>query len=1327
MTPETLLSRRLEPLVRRRRRTRLAWRLAAGWSLAALLAGAAWLATNLTGRTIPALVPLVGLAGVVVAWFVGRLPKSSETEARAIATEIEARHPELRGLLLTAIQQHETAGDRLNILQQRVVEDAIAHSRTHDWSRSVPTARLGLAMLTQCAALVLFLVVLGQLLRAPKSNLGSRLLAQALGVTVSPGDISLERGESLVVLARFGSDVPGQVDLILGDTPTTERRLPLTRSLSDPVFGGTVPEVGQSLTYRIEYEGKRSRDFKVTVFEHPRLERADASLTYPAYTGQEPRRIEDTKRITAVEGTSLDLTLQLNKPVTSAVLRPRDTNELALTLTLATNQARASLTQYLMIAKGTYDLKLVDADGRTNKGITTFVFDVVPNRPPELKLAHPRGDIRPSPLEEVRFEGTVWDDFGVLAHGLAFSLVDQEPRFLELGTNVARGERRGFQHSLRLEEFGVLPDQLVSYHLWADDIGPDGKVRRTTGDLMFAEVRPFEEIFREGSGGEGESQESQSGNQRNPTGELIKLQKQIISATFNLRRDARSADAKFKTDLETIEESQQHALDQAESRAEAAGGPRTQELWEKVTEHMSTAIVRLKDAASGPGQLGPALAAEQAAHQALLKLQARETEVTRSRNQGQGGEGGGNQRQIDELELTQSENRYETQRQAQADATPERREQLQVLNRLQELARRQQDINQRLKELQTALQEADTEREREEVRRQLKRLQEEQQRMLADMDELEQRTQRPENQARMSEMRQRLEQTRQDMERASQATSDGSVSQAVAAGTRAQERLQEMRDELRQQNSSQFAEDLRNLRADARDLQKRQEELNQKLNAQPSSRSPQTQRRLSDATNDAASENLAQLGGQRERLTNLVDRATRLSQAAESTEPLVSQNLYDSLRQLSQQEASTLKQAQQELIDRGQMTQSLYERLKATEQGDSNAKALELASELLRQGMPAEASQAGERAQAGMDILRRGVERAAESVLGDDTSALRMARDELQILANQLDQEIRQASANEPGAGEPASEASDRSGGGTGEPSQAERSLAGTEPRDGSQAQPQDSPTGQGQGQNQSQRQDPSGSGDSPDNQGQQQAGTQPGARNGQRSNQGQGQGEGQDQEASPEAQGQGQGQAQAQNGRGQGGGQGQGQRQDQGQNQGQGQDPQQLAGNEGRDARGGAQRGAATRSGRANAGGGNGGSGRTGGVDFDQLVGGDTSRSGTGGSGPITTEAFTEWSDRLREVEEMIDVPDLRNDVATARDRARRTRQELRRDLKKPDWAVVRLDILGPLMEVGRQLDDELARRTTKNPMLPIDRDPVPNRYSELVRRYYEELGRDR
>ncbi len=92
-----------------------------------------------------------------------------------------------------------------------------------------------------------------------------------------------------------------------------------------------------------------------------------------------------------------------------------------------------------------------------------------------------------------------------------------------------------------------------------------------------------------------------------------------------------------------------------------------------------------------------------------------------------------------------------------------------------------------------------------------------------------------------------------------------------------------------------------------------------------------------------------------------------------------------------------------------------------------------------------------------------------------------------------------------------------------------------------------------------------------------------------------------------------------------------------------------------------------------------------------------------------------------------MIDLPELRSDVATARERARLVRQDLKRDLKKPDWAVVRLEVVSPLVEVRSRIQEELARRGSGEGIVPIDRDPVPTRFSELVRRYYEELGKDR
>jgi hypothetical protein len=93
--------------------------------------------------------------------------------------------------------------------------------------------------------------------------------------------------------------------------------------------------------------------------------------------------------------------------------------------------------------------------------------------------------------------------------------------------------------------------------------------------------------------------------------------------------------------------------------------------------------------------------------------------------------------------------------------------------------------------------------------------------------------------------------------------------------------------------------------------------------------------------------------------------------------------------------------------------------------------------------------------------------------------------------------------------------------------------------------------------------------------------------------------------------------------------------------------------------------------------------------------------------------------------VEELVELPSLRSQVATARERTRELRRAYRRDLTKPDWAVVRLQVMQPLVQVRDQIAEELARREPGERLVPLDRDPVPGRFSELVRRYYEELGR--
>jgi hypothetical protein len=71
--------------------------------------------------------------------------------------------------------------------------------------------------------------------------------------------------------------------------------------------------------------------------------------------------------------------------------------------------------------------------------------------------------------------------------------------------------------------------------------------------------------------------------------------------------------------------------------------------------------------------------------------------------------------------------------------------------------------------------------------------------------------------------------------------------------------------------------------------------------------------------------------------------------------------------------------------------------------------------------------------------------------------------------------------------------------------------------------------------------------------------------------------------------------------------------------------------------------------------------------------------------------------------------------------------RAEFKRHSTTPNWEMVQTKIGAPLAELRDRVTEELARRESKENLVPIDRDPVPTKYAERVRRYYEDLGRSR
>lgn len=547
---ESRLQNQLGVLELKLRRARLWRRLRFCWAVIAVAALLLLLLRGVTGWNIQLLWWLVLTSGLTAAGMVWRRERQCPADFHALVKVIAQENPEVRHLLATAVEQEaDSASGEFSFLQLRVIEEALTHPHTILWELEI-ARKLAVARNSQWLALAALLVVLaaGSNFGLPHWRLASGGSVAEAEIVVTPGDTTIERGSGLVISARFGGQPPAEATLVLVSASGKIQRLPLARNLADPVFGVSLLEVAEDGVYRVEYSGKQTGDFKIGVFDFPALTRADAELRYPDYTGFTNKTIRDTHRISAVEGTKLNYTLQLNKPVVSARLI---NTEQSLSLALQTN-AIAALNGFMLTNSSRYALELVDADGRTNKPSAEFVIQVLPNRPPEIKIAFPSGDQRVSSLEEMQLQGEARDDFGLLKYGLGFGVAGQEPQLLELGQAAAANEKRQFTNQIALEKLGVAVDQLVSYFAWAEDYGPDGQVRRTFSDIFFAEIRPFEEIFRQDQSGTAENEnqnQNQGGGQGgggSPSTKLTELQKQIVIATWKLQ-PAKSGTPSFKS------------------------------------------------------------------------------------------------------------------------------------------------------------------------------------------------------------------------------------------------------------------------------------------------------------------------------------------------------------------------------------------------------------------------------------------------------------------------------------------------------------------------------------------------------------------------------------------------------------------------------------------------------------------------------------------------------------------------------------------------------------------------------------------------------------
>jgi hypothetical protein len=564
---------------------------------------ATWIALSLVANLMVLPVwlklTLLTLSGAVAVYFFARfaLGRLFGGSIDQVALALEAKHPDLKGRLIAAVQfarMDSDPGYSRELIESTQLQ-AIRQSGLIDFNEVVsfsPIVRTGRFVVGAVALALLFLALVPgffsysfEVYSNPVTEIAPPIAYKIVAV---PGSLEWIKYKDVTIgAAIFGQRLPTKAVLNYrlagGSWQKTEFDLKSARRLTaqagDSInVGLTLRQINKSFDYYVEAGRVKTDLQKVDVVDRPRVNNITLSIFYPEYTRLAPQTIsENNGSLSAIVGSRVNMKIETNQLVDKAELIFNDSSRLPLSVSAKTGEA-----SFVVDKSRSYHIRLQDHLGETNPDPIEYYVTAIPDEYPTIDVLYPGFDANLTDAMVLPVKLRIYDDFGFSSLVLKFTVSAQGKQSEEHvavlhypETIKTEGE---VSFNWDMEQLGLYPGDYATYYFEVADNDRISGPKVTKTRSYIARVPSLEEITSQ--------MENDSKARIDNTEQLIQTGKDIVQ---RIKSAARKLESQEKASNQADWQQQKELQAIAEKNAEMVKDI------QKLASQMDTSLQKLQE------------------------------------------------------------------------------------------------------------------------------------------------------------------------------------------------------------------------------------------------------------------------------------------------------------------------------------------------------------------------------------------------------------------------------------------------------------------------------------------------------------------------------------------------------------------------------------------------------------------------------------------------------------------------------------------------------------------------------------------------------------